>query len=186
MKPAFEHDRIELYLGDCLRVLPQLKPGSIDALITDPPYSSGGQYKGDRSAATGQKYTDQKYSGSELEDFSGDNRDQRSFLTWCNLWLDMARDSLAPGGIVALFSDWRQLPTMTDALQVAGYVWRGIVPWAKPTARPQMGRFTAQCEYLIWAVTAHSQPIEASHHFPGSTRQQRHATGSTRRRSRWR
>jgi site-specific DNA-methyltransferase (adenine-specific) len=147
------HDQAKLYQlhhTDALLLLPTITPGSVDALITDPPYSSGGLYKGDRSNPTGTKYVDQQYSGADLDDFSGDNRDQRSFLTWCNLWLGAARDTLTPGGIVALFTDWRQLPTMTDALQVAGYVWRGVVPWYKPSARPQKGRYSAQCEYLIW------------------------------------
>lgn len=49
-----------------------------------------------------------------------------------------------------LFTDWRQLPATTDALQAGGWVWRGIVPWYKPSARPQAGRFTSQCEYVVW------------------------------------
>lgn len=49
-----------------------------------------------------------------------------------------------------LFTDWRQLPATSDALQAGGWVWRGIVPWAKTTYRPQAGRFAAQCEYVVW------------------------------------
>jgi site-specific DNA-methyltransferase (adenine-specific) len=29
---------IQLYLGDCLDILPTLEPGSVDAVVTDPPY----------------------------------------------------------------------------------------------------------------------------------------------------
>jgi len=36
MKPTWESDGVQLYLGDCLDVLPTL--GSVDAVITDPPY----------------------------------------------------------------------------------------------------------------------------------------------------
>ena len=32
---------IELHLGDCLEILPTLETGSIDAVITDPPYGIG-------------------------------------------------------------------------------------------------------------------------------------------------
>jgi site-specific DNA-methyltransferase (adenine-specific) len=49
-----------------------------------------------------------------------------------------------------LFTDWRQLPITTDIIQAGGYVWRGIVPWHKPSSRPQAGRFTASCEYVVW------------------------------------
>ena len=38
LKPTWERDGIALYLGDCLSVLPQLEAGSVDAVVTDPPY----------------------------------------------------------------------------------------------------------------------------------------------------
>lgn len=59
------------------------------------------------------------------------------------------------------FTHWRQLPTSTDYMQTGGWVWRGIVPWCKPDARPQLGRFTAQCEYVIWG-TAGTMPTDPS------------------------
>jgi len=45
----------DLYRGDCLSIIPAL-PGCFDAVVTDPPYSSGGQSKGDRARSTGDKY----------------------------------------------------------------------------------------------------------------------------------
>ena len=45
-----------------------------------------------------------------------------------------------------------QLPAMTDALQMGGLVWRGIVVWNKGTSRNQPGRYRADCEYLIWGT----------------------------------
>ena len=33
-----------LILGDCLEVLPTLEAGSVDAVITDPPYNYGKKY----------------------------------------------------------------------------------------------------------------------------------------------
>lgn len=40
MQPTWQSGdgRIQLYLGDCLEILPQLPKGSVDAVITDPPY----------------------------------------------------------------------------------------------------------------------------------------------------
>lgn len=40
MKPYYEQDGITIYLGDCRDILPTLKPGSIDLVLTDPPYQS--------------------------------------------------------------------------------------------------------------------------------------------------
>lgn len=40
MKPTWETDdgRVQLFLGDCQEVLPTLRAGSVEAVITDPPY----------------------------------------------------------------------------------------------------------------------------------------------------
>ncbi|WP_322106964.1 hypothetical protein [Paraburkholderia sp. J41] len=72
-----------LYLGDALSVLPQLS--GIDALITDPPYSSGGQFRSDRAQDTRTKYVQSNSTSQRLPDFSGDNWDQRAFAYWTTL-----------------------------------------------------------------------------------------------------
>lgn len=38
MEPYWKSDRVDLYLGDCLEVMPQLPDNSIDLILTDPPY----------------------------------------------------------------------------------------------------------------------------------------------------
>ena len=143
---------VKLYLGDCLSILPTLVAGSVDAVITDPPYSSGGQFRGDRLMTTRTKYVNSEDIGNH-QDFAGDNRDQRAYLYWCSLWLGQCLRITKSGGIICVFTDWRQLPTTTDAIQCGGWVWRGIVPWNKTeAARPQKGRFRQQCEYLVWGT----------------------------------
>lgn len=53
MKPTWESKcgTVQLYLGDCLEVLPTLAPGSVDAVVTDPPY--GIAYDASRSSQQG-------------------------------------------------------------------------------------------------------------------------------------
>ena len=51
---------------------------------------------------------------------------------------------------VRMFIDWRQLPCASDALQWAGWIWRGIAVWDKGNSRPQKGRFRQQAEYIVW------------------------------------
>jgi len=151
-----------LYLGDCLEILPTL--GAVDAIITDPPYSSGGFTRGDRMADTATKYQSTGLN-SYLANFAGDNRDQRSWMLWMSLWLGQTMKILKGGGMVCLFSDWRQLPACTDALQIAGLVWRGIAVWDKVNARPMPDRFRAQAEFVVWATNGprsldtHSDPL---------------------------
>ena len=120
----------------------------LDALVTDPPYSSGGQFRGDRSRTTAEKYVRSDMDGYRV-DFGGDNRDQRAFLSWAALWLSGAFARSKPGAVALVFTDWRQLPVMSDALQHGGWVWRNVVTWWKPGIRMQRGRFSASAEYVL-------------------------------------
>jgi len=167
--PAFQVLR-----GDCLDLLRDVEPRSVDLVLADPPYSSGGQSIGARSAATGRKYV----SGGV--DFSGDNRDQRSWYRWMSWWLGLALKAAKPGSICALFTDWRQLPTTTDALQAGGWVWRGVSAWSKQTnVRPQLGRPLQSCEFIAWG-TAGPRDIEGKvgpgTHFGDAPREREHQT----------
>lgn len=141
---------MKLHQGDSLAFLATLPSASVDAVITDPPYSSGGMVRSDRMAGTATKYVQSDSGNQALSDFAGDNRDQRAYGYWLALWLSECLRITKPGGVCLLFTDWRQLPTTTDALQSGGWVWRGLVPWVKPVARPTAGRFTSQCEYVVW------------------------------------
>lgn len=142
---------VVLWRGDALELIPSLEPASVAAVITDPPYSSGGAFRGDRIQKTVTKYVQ---SGTQIErqEFSGDSRDQRAFFAWCSLWLCAVRHASEPGAVLCSFIDWRQLPLMTDAIQAGGWVWRNIGTWWKPGCRMQKGRFSASAEYLVYAT----------------------------------
>lgn len=143
---------VRLMLGDALELLPKLATGSVDAVVTDPPYSSGGMFRGDRQQDTRTKYQ-QSGQLNNWAAFAGDARDQRGWEFWCVLWLSQCKRIVKPGGVVCMFADWRQLPTATDALQGANLIYRGIVAWDKTeSARPCMGRFRSQCEYVAWGT----------------------------------
>lgn len=65
--------------GEALAALRALPDGCCDALITDPPYSSGGMMRSDRMAAPNDKYSTRR----DYQMYSGDNRDGRSWAFWC-------------------------------------------------------------------------------------------------------
>lgn len=159
---------ITLYQGDALKVLQALPDEMFDALVTDPPYSSGGQFRSDRMAGTAVKYVN---TGTKnvREDFYGDNRDQRGYLMWMTMWLLEAWRTLKPGAPICLFSDWRQYPVVTDALQAAGFIWKGTAVWDKTQGvRPHKGRFRAQAEFIIWGSKGPMvKPTSASKVIPG-------------------
>jgi len=148
--PYYDEGGVTLYQGDALSFLQSLPSDSVDLIATDPPYSSGGLFRADRTQDSRTKYV-QSDAQHDLIQFTGDNRDQRSYGYWCALWLAECLRIAKPSGVCCLFTDWRQLPTTTDAIQAGGWIWRGIVPWNKTeAARPQKGRFRSQCEYVVW------------------------------------
>jgi site-specific DNA-methyltransferase (adenine-specific) len=65
-------------------------------------------------------------------------------------WLYDVRKACKRGAPICLFIDWRQYPSITDALQWAGWIWRGTAVWDKGNSRPQKGRFRQQAEYIVW------------------------------------
>lgn len=158
----------ELLQGECLQLLQGMQPCSVDAVITDPPYSSGGFTRDDKGRSP-----ESKYQQSGLEEkyptFAGDSRDQRSYLAWCAVWISECVRVLKPGGYFMAFTDWRQLPVMSDAVQAGGVFWRGIVAWdkGKGSRAPHKGYFKHQCEYVVWGTKGPAVQLEHDGPFDG-------------------
>ncbi|MCL2841956.1 MAG: site-specific DNA-methyltransferase [Oscillospiraceae bacterium] len=156
--------------GDLLHVLPQLLDELFGGILTDPPYASGSADQNARQKSTALKYSSIK-SGNPFPDFEGDSKDQRSWTHWMAAWLTEARRVCKPGAPICMFIDWRQLPAMTDALQWAGWIWRGILAWDKTNSRPQRGRFRQQAEFVVWGSNGHMPLDRKAPVLPGVFRQ---------------
>ena len=86
-------------------------------------------------------------------------------------WLTEARRVCVPGAPICMFIDWRQLPSMTDALQWAGWIWRGTLVWDKTNSRPQRGRFRQQAEFIVWGSNGPMPANRKAPVLPGVYRQ---------------
>jgi len=139
----------EIIQGDVLHVLPSLPDDLFGGILTDPPYASGAADQNTRQKSTSAKYSSLK-SKNPFPDFEGDTKDQRSWRNWMAECLYEARRVCKPGAPICLFIDWRQLPSLSDALQWAGWIWRGTLVWDKTNCRPQKGRFRQQAEFIVW------------------------------------
>lgn len=144
--PFYQTERATVYCADCLDILPLLQPA--DLVLSDPPYCSGGQFRGDRMKDVRTKYQNtgviKKYLG-----FTGDNRDQRQFMAWMTIVLRSV--NAVNGGLIAMFIDWRQLAALWDVFGFAEIVTQGIAVWDKTEGvRPQLGRPRQQAEFIVW------------------------------------
>ncbi len=137
-----QFDRVTVYQGDALAILDTLPAGSVDAVLTDPPYSSGGVTMSARQTDPANKYQ-QSGTRRQYPPMLGDAKDQRSWTHWCMLWLAECWGVSRDGAPLMVFTDWR---------------WLGIVPWDKRAARPQIGKFKQQCEYVLFAVKGRFVP----------------------------
>lgn len=143
----FNFDNVTLYNGDSLAILSNLPSDSIDAVLTDPPYSSGGASLSAKQADPASKYQ-QSGTRRQYPPMLGDAKDQRSWTHWCMLWLAECWRISRDGAPLMVFTDWRQLPALTDALQGAGWRWLGIVPWDKPLPDHKWGDFVSSVSSL--------------------------------------
>jgi site-specific DNA-methyltransferase (adenine-specific) len=156
--------------GDSLEVMRTFPDALFGAVITDPPYASGAADQNGRQKPTAHKYSNLK-GNNPLPDFEGDSKDQRSWTNWTAAWLQEARRCSKPGAPICVFIDWRQLPSLTDALQWAGWLWRGVLVWDKTNSRPQRGRFRQQAEFVVWGSNGHMPLDRAAPVIPGVFRQ---------------
>ena len=185
---------IELYTGKCRTFLSNYNGPAFDAVITDPPYSSGGATLSERAVSTAEKYTNTKRN-CPFPDFAGDQMDARSWLhcsrsgrvcrrqrtapwqmysrmrafavTTALFWWRSAigteacrrrwrkqaggTSGIARSACATMHVSRRQMPLLSDAVQWAGWMWRGTIVWDKLSSRPQRGRFRQQAEFAIWA-----------------------------------
>ncbi|MFI9332402.1 DNA-methyltransferase [Kitasatospora sp. NPDC052868] len=160
-----------LHRGDALTVLKSLPDESVNAVITDPPYNSGGRTSSERTSRDARAKYVTSNSAHDLKTFPGENRDQRSYRSWLTELLTEAYRASTEHAVAVVFSDWRQEPTTSDALQMAGWTWQGTIPWIKPASRPRKGGFKQSAEFISWGVKGtldNSRAIYLPGHFIAS------------------
>ena len=166
-EPYFESGGVAIYKGDALELGNDLPREVFDALIVDPPYCSGAA-----GSAVGAD-PKLKYCGDKKTlnrpSFGGDFRDQRSFKYWCSLWIGQAFRACKDSAYGLVFTDWRQLATVTDALQAGGFCYKGLVSWNKGgcARAPHKGFFRHQCEYVPWGSKGKVAKLTDRGPFPG-------------------
>ena len=135
----------------------EMPANSVDAFIFDPPYASGGRSATERKRKPSSKYLSP--SARNYPEFEGDQCDQRAWLAWMTMIIRECHRVARAGSPLCMFCDWRQAPTASDALQAGGFVWRGTLSWDKTqAARPTLGRFRQQAEYIQWGSKGAMDP----------------------------
>lgn len=157
IEPVYSAYGITLYHGEAEDVLRQLhgQGRRFNALITDPPYCSGGATARERTGKGAKEKYVLRNVDMDRPDFTGDQRGQRSFGLWSQLWLHLAVRMMKPPAYCATFIDKRNLSTLIDAVQIAGWRFTDLLPWDKTEGgcRPCKGWFrSSQAEYVVMGL----------------------------------
>ncbi len=117
--------------GDALQVLASLEAGTVDAIIGDPPYCSGGGTEASRGSAKGQGHRSESLRSGRVAWFAGDTMTTAG-LCWLLRGVAVeASRVLKPSGHLLLFADWRMVPMLAPAIESAGLRFRSLIVWDK-------------------------------------------------------
>lgn len=143
-----------LILADSIAHMQTLPAESFDAVITDPPYGSGGMTRPERMKSARDKYVDGRssYAAASIP-MAGDNLLPEQ---WSENMRAFTRETcrlLAPGRPALIFIDWRNLYAIYSVVASAGLTARGLICWNKGRgARPWKGGFRKQTEFIHWST----------------------------------
>ena len=139
IQPTLFHDgKVALYGEDCMTILDQLEPESLDAVCSDPPYhltSIVARFGGKRAApaiSNGPTGVYARASGG----FMGQQWDGGDIAFQVALWRKIYR-ALKPGGWVIAFSATRTYHRMVCAAEDAGFEIRDMIPWLYGSGFPK-------------------------------------------------
>lgn len=140
--------------GDCLELVKQLPSGCIDAVITDPPYSSGARRDAERSirGASMLRETD------DADWFSHDQMTTWGFTWFLRALLAETRRTLHGGSHLYIFCDWRQQPNVYGIIESVGLRVNNTIVWDKVYFG--MGaHFRNQHEFIVFGSAGTPDPM---------------------------
>lgn len=120
-------DGICLICADCRDILPLLEPGSVDLVLTDPPYASGARTEAGKNSS-GAMLRGQRWATKPIDN---DQMTTHGFVWLLGYlsreWLRVLND----GGSALVFIDWRQWPNLLGVLESSNLRANGMVVWDK-------------------------------------------------------
>ena len=126
----------KIYNEDCIVGMEKIEDGSVDLLLTDPPYNISMKSNFHTMGRTGVDF------GEGDKGF-----DQRT-------WWEVALKKVRKGGSVVIFNDWKNIGELKEVLEANGFVLKELIQWKKtnPMPRNRDRLYVTSCEFAVWAV----------------------------------
>lgn len=129
LRPYWRQGGIRLYHGDCLTILPQVGPCSVDLVFADPPFNIGYKY-----------------------DEYDDNKVEQDYLKWTLEWLWLCNRILKPMGSIWVASNVKYQAQVRLLMDKANFHWRDTVVWHYTFGPRQTTKFTPSWVALHYAT----------------------------------
>lgn len=118
--------------SDALAVARALPDGCLGAVVTDPPYCSGGYTEAAKRQARGQGLRSETVARDGW--FINDNMGTAGLVWLLRSLAVEAHRLLVEGGSLVYFADWRMIPALVPAIESSGLRWAGLPIWDKGSA----------------------------------------------------
>jgi DNA modification methylase len=148
---------ITLLNGDCVKIQDQIQDGSVDLLLTDPPYniSAGGAKPVWIDPETGENKNSihsQRFSENFEQDW--DDVTHEEFLAQLTDWSALWFRKLRKGGAFAVFISDQYISYLWKIMEAAGFEPKRVWTWKKPAAVPFNRKVNpvSACEYILFGV----------------------------------
>lgn len=119
-------DRVTILHGDAVERMREIADGSVDVVLTDPPFSSGTR----REAAKGLRKSMTRETG-DAEWFGSDSLTALGFAHLMRIAALEWHRALVPGGHALVFIDWRMSAHLSAAIESADLRAAGELVWDK-------------------------------------------------------
>jgi site-specific DNA-methyltransferase (adenine-specific) len=103
--------------------------GSVDAVITDPPYCAGAVSESQRTRAGGQGLRSENLT--RFGWFTGDNMGTAGLVWLLRAIAVEAVRVIKPSGSLLVFCDWRMQASLQPAIESAGLRYQNLIVWDK-------------------------------------------------------
>lgn len=145
--PYYSDDLSCIYCGDALEILGALHLPEIDAVITDPPYSSGARTEAGKASRGDGMVRGQRWTNRPIDT---DQMTTSGFVWLIREACVAVRPFLVDGGGLFSFIDWRQWPNLVGAVESANYRINKMIVWDKENFGMGNG-FRNQHELVLFA-----------------------------------
>ena len=142
---------------DMLSADADVADGSIDLLLTDPPYniSEDGAKPVWIDPETGKnKNTIHSQRFSETFEQDWDSVTHEEFIEQMTAWSQFWFKKLRKGGTFAVFISDQYISYLWRIMEQAGFEPKRVITWKKPAAVPfnRQVNFVSGCEYILWGI----------------------------------